>query len=69
MMIFIFGNPGINMCILCTEIIKNKMNRTEIGKACLELLSAKEDEHIEELLQKTLYEMSIEELIDWYMSK
>lgn len=57
------------MCLLCTEVQKGKMNRTEIGKACLELLSNKEDEHIEELLQKTLYEMEIEELIDWYMSK
>lgn len=57
------------MCTLCVEVNKGKMNRREIGKACLELLSNKEDEHIEELLQKTLYEMSVEELINWYMDK
>ena len=50
------------MCIICTEMIKAKMNIQDVVKAGMELIRSNQitEEHLEEIVQEIIEKMELE---------
>jgi len=55
------------MCIICTEMIKAKMNIQDVVKAGMELIRSNQitEEHLEEIVQEIIEKMELEDEEKW----